>query len=58
MGVSGYVVSPYGEDRQYLGRDRCQITMVLQVDPRVGDWLKPAIIAVREPLLYYQCHSN
>jgi hypothetical protein len=32
--------------------------MVLQVDPRVGDWLKPAIIAVREPLLYYQGHSN
>lgn len=37
MGVSGYVVSPYaGEERSYLGQDRCQITMVLQVDPRVS----------------------
>jgi len=37
MGVSGYVVSPHaGEERTYLGHDRCQITMVLQVDPRVG----------------------
>lgn len=37
MGVSGYVVSPYaGEERSYLGQDRCQITMVLQVDPRGG----------------------
>lgn len=37
MGVSGYVVSPYaGEERNYLGKDRCQITMVLQVDPRVS----------------------
>eukprot|EP00775_Hariotina_reticulata_P010940 gene10940-11094_t len=36
MGVSGYVVSPHGEERRYLGRDRCQITMVLQVDPRGG----------------------
>lgn len=24
-----------GEERSYLGKDRCQITMVLQVDPRV-----------------------
>lgn len=24
-----------GEERLYLGKDRCQITMVLQVDPRV-----------------------
>lgn len=37
MGVSGYVVSPYaGEERRYLGDNKCQITMVLQVDPRVG----------------------
>lgn len=37
MGVSGYVVSPHaGEDRTYLGCDKCQITMVLQVDPRVS----------------------
>lgn len=36
MGVSGYVVSPHaGEERTFLGPDRCQITMVLQVDPRV-----------------------
>lgn len=38
MGVSGYVVSPYaGEERKYLGDDKCQITMVLQVDPKVTD---------------------
>lgn len=37
MGVSGYVVTPYaGEERRHLGPDRCQITMVLQVDPRVS----------------------
>jgi hypothetical protein len=36
MGVSGYVVSPYAdESRQHLGDDKCQITMVLQVDPMV-----------------------
>ncbi|WIA10268.1 hypothetical protein OEZ85_010466 [Tetradesmus obliquus] len=34
MGVSGYVVSPYADEaRQHLGNDKCQITMVLQVDP-------------------------
>jgi hypothetical protein len=36
MGVSGYVVSPYGgEERSWLGPGRCQFTMVLQVDPKV-----------------------
>jgi START domain len=36
MGVSGYVVSPHaGEERRLLGPDRCQITMVLQMDPKV-----------------------
>lgn len=41
MGVSGYVVSPHaGEERTYLGCDKCQITMVLQVDPRVS--VRPA----------------
>lgn len=36
MGVSGYVVGPYaGEERRYLGVDKCQVTMVLQVDPMV-----------------------
>lgn len=35
MGTSGYVVTPWaGEDRQFLGTDRCQVTMVLQVDPK------------------------
>lgn len=39
MGVSGYVVSPYaGEERRYLGPDKCQITIVLQVDPKVRHW--------------------
>lgn len=41
MGVSGYVVSPHaGEERTYLGEDKCQITMVLQVDPRVSGLLQ------------------
>jgi hypothetical protein len=39
MGVSGYVVSPYAdESRQHLGDDKCQITMVLQVDPMVSSY--------------------
>lgn len=37
MGISGYVVSPFaGKERSCLGADRCQLTMVLQVDPKVG----------------------
>ncbi|KAF8069475.1 hypothetical protein HT031_001591 [Scenedesmus sp. PABB004] len=37
MGVSGYVVSPWAdEERRCLGPDKCQVTMVLQVDPKGG----------------------
>jgi hypothetical protein len=46
MGVSGYVVSPHaGEERTYLGEEKCQITMVLQVDPRVS-FVAAAVFAV------------